>query len=95
MTIREIMNMYEVADVEVYESKGVGPHFPNHFHTDNCRPIEEYDINQEHDRILYEAMDEDEYNQTMLANASVFADFEGWYGDKNAKVLCIMIEPEQ
>lgn len=94
MTIREIMDMYDVADVEVYESKGVGPHFPNHFHTDNCVAVENYDINQEHDRILYEVMDEEEYNQTILANTSVLADFEGWYGDKDAKVLCIMIEPE-
>ena len=31
---------------------------------------------------------------TILANTSVLADFEDWYSDKDAKVLCIMIEPE-
>ena len=27
-----------------------------------------------------------------FANCDIYADFEDWYGNKNAKVLCIMIK---
>ena len=41
---------------------------------------------------LYELMDEEEYNNTIMANCDIYADFEDWYGDKDAKVLCVMIK---
>lgn len=41
---------------------------------------------------LYELMNEEEYNNTLMANGDIYADFEDWYGDKDAKVLCIMIK---
>ena len=41
---------------------------------------------------FYEVMNEEEYDNSILANGEIRADFESWYGDKNAKVLCIMLE---
>ncbi|WP_304239965.1 hypothetical protein [Phocaeicola plebeius] len=81
------------ADIEVYGYKGV-----NHsIHTDcivslddemnfnelYCAGINEFD---------FEVMDEDDYNNTVLANSCISADFEELYGDKNAKVLIIVLK---
>lgn len=81
------------ADIEVYGYKGV-----NHsIHTDcivslddemnfnelYCAGINEFD---------FELMDEDDYNNTVLANSCISADFEELYGDKNAKVLIIVLK---
>lgn len=81
------------ADVELYRYAG-----RNHsIHTDclvslndelnfkelYCTDIEEID---------FEVMDEQEYNNTILANTSVEADFDEWYGDKNAKVLVVVLK---
>lgn len=39
----------------------------------------------------YWLMNEEEYDNTILANNSIRADFEMWYGDHNAKVLVVII----
>lgn len=36
-------------------------------------------------------MDEESYEQSILANADLRANFEDWYGNKDAKVLCMML----
>ena len=36
-------------------------------------------------------MDEEEYDNTLLANSCTSADFEDWYGDKDAKVLVVVL----
>ena len=41
---------------------------------------------------LHELIDEEDYNQSLLAGCDITADFEDWYGDRNAKILCIMIK---
>ena len=41
---------------------------------------------------LYELMNQDDYNDTLMANCDIYADFDDLYGDKNAKILCIMIK---
>ena len=98
MTIAEVKELYkgEYTEVEVYEPINRGKHNPNRIHTDNC-----YDLgdcsphgNYAEDMAvgLYQLMSEEDYNHTLLSNADLYADFEGWYGDKNAKVLCIMIK---
>jgi len=94
MTIKELKEMYEgqYEDIEIYSPLSVGEHYPNHFHTDNCRYAEEY--SDESKVGLYELMDEEDYNHSIMANASDYADFEEWYDDKDAKVLCIMIADE-
>lgn len=37
----------------------------------------------------YEIMDEEDYNNSVLANSCMSADFKDWYSNKNAKVLVI------
>ena len=83
--------MYEgqYNDIEVYEPNSKGEYYPNHFHTDNCETAECY--SDESEVGLYELMDEEDYAHSILANSCVSADFEGWYGSKEAKVLCIML----
>jgi hypothetical protein len=39
-------------------------------------------------------MDEEEYANTILANSSMEADFADWYGDKDAKVLVVVLSYE-
>lgn len=82
----------ECADVELYCYTGK----IHSIHTDNimsldkelnfkelyCSGIEELD---------YEVMDEDNYNNTVLANACDSADFEKLYGNENAKVLVVVL----
>lgn len=41
--------------------------------------------------VSYQLADEDTYNKTVLANSEIAADFDDWYGDINAKVLCILL----
>ena len=92
MTIKEVKEMYkgQYDELEVYSTWNVGEHYPNHFLTDNCRFTEEY--TDESEVGLYELMDEEDYNHSIMANASDYADFEEWYGNKDARVLCIMIK---
>lgn len=86
-------------DVEIYQFRS-----PMHsIHTDSITSIYGKDedggdlfddIDQLPDREFEAAwmwMDEAEYNQTILANSSITADFAEWYGDKNAQVLVIIL----
>ena len=92
MTIKDAKEMYknEYADIEVYEPLSTGRFYPKSFHTDNCRSTDNY--NEDTEVKLVELMDEDDYNDTLLANTDIHVDFEDLYGNKNAKVLCVMID---
>lgn len=98
MTIKDVKKEYkgEYVELEVYEAVSGGKYYPSSFHTDNCRSLGEdsphgnYDDDMEVG--LYELMNEEEYNNTIMTNCDIYADFEDWYGDKDAKVLCIMIK---
>ena len=90
MTIKELtetINNYD--DIEVYYPLSTGRHYPNYFHTDNCKLVDNY--NELSQVGFYELMGENEYNNTLLANSDISADFADWYGSSNAKVLCIML----
>lgn len=91
-TVKDVKELYkgEYAEIEVYKPVGVGEHYPDHFHTDNCKGIEE-GFDDESEVGLYELMDEDDYNDSILANSCMKADFGEWYGSKDAKVLCMML----
>lgn len=87
----------QAADVEIYYPRCVNSNM--HFHTDTvkCTDLsynEAIDYikmnNWEASDILFELMSEEEYNRTLCANCDSF-DFEDIYGDKNAKVLCIIL----
>lgn len=98
MTIKEVIekNKGKYTELEVYKSLEKGKNYPSNFHTDNCRSLGEDSPHGNYDDDmkvgLYELMDEEEYNNTIMANCDIYADFEDWYGNKNAKVLCIMIK---
>lgn len=89
--LKEVEELYsgQYIDLEVYRPASIGKYYPKVFHTDNARPY--MDEPEEDLEIgLYELMDEETYNQTLLANTFEYADFEDWYGDKSAKVLVVM-----
>lgn len=94
MTIKEIKEMFngDYVEVEVYKplNTDTGRYYPKNFHTDNCVGMEDYTEDMEVG--LHELMDEEDYNQSLLAGYDITADFEDWYGDRNAKILCIMIK---
>ena len=84
MTVGEVKEMYSgrYVDCEIWEDGGNGT-----FHTDNIRSRDDGD-----DVVDWELMDEDDYEHSVLANSCTVADFESWYGDSGAKVLCILVE---
>lgn len=91
MTIKEVKELYkgEYEDIEVYRPNSSGKHYPCCFHTDNCTWADDYNDNSEVG--LWELMDENDYTSTLYANTIETADFDEYYGDKEAKVLCIML----
>ena len=88
MTIREVKEMYpDAEDIEVYESLNNGT---PRFHTDSIRAIDDYSDDDE--VLIYEMMNEEEYNSTILANSTTSADFGEWYDNKLAECLCIIVK---
>lgn len=49
------------------------------------------EVNDDMEAVSYQLADEDMYDKTVLANSEIAADFEDWYGNKDAKVLCILL----
>jgi len=95
MTINEIINEHQdVAVVEVYASIGKGPYFPDHIHESNCNPVYSYSKDREREHILYRVMNARTYEETMLADSCIEADFAEWFGNRDAKVLVILIEED-
>lgn len=62
-------------------------------HTDYIKGVELED-DDEAEVIDYELMNEEEYNKSVLANSSLTADFEDWFGNKNAKILVVIVEKD-
>ena len=91
MTIKELKELLKeqgkkYMDIEVYRYKS-NKHI---IHTDFIDWVEDYtDDSKVFD---YELMDEDEYNETILANSGIQADFCEWYLKDKAKVLIIILE---
>lgn len=81
----------ECAEVEVYTYTGK----KHIIHTD-CIESLDIDINDMYcaaiDEFDYEVMNEDDYNNSVLANTGMMADFDDWYGNKNAKVLVVVLK---
>lgn len=92
MTIKELKEMFDgkYEDIEVYSPNETGAHYPTCFHTDNCNFTENY--NEESEIGLYELMDEEYYNNSVMINTCEDADFEELYGNKEARVLCLMLK---
>jgi len=95
MTIKELKEELneQYAECEVYKSTDKHSrmfHMFDYVNLDNCSPYGNYTEDMEVES--YELMDEDEYNNSILANGEFFADFNDLYDDKNAKVLCIFVK---
>lgn len=89
MTIREYCSKHDIVEVEIYESIDGNAHY----HTDNLRAVEsepDYDIELD-DVLDYWAMGQIDYDNTILANSSIRADFDEWYDDENAQILVVLI----
>ncbi len=74
-------------DVEFYEYNNNNVHG---VHTDSITSLDVDKLPAGMPCDIYE-MDEDEYNKTILANSSTNANFDEYYGNKDAKVLVILI----
>ena len=81
----------KAAEVEIY-SFNQADKYIHGIHTDNMRnlDIDTDALPAEFDGMV-ELMTEQEYNDTVLANSSVSADFADWYGNKDAKVLVVVL----
>jgi hypothetical protein len=81
----------ECEDIEVYTYSGE----KHNIHTD-CITSLDIDITNVYcdgiDDFDFEVMDEDDYNTSVLANTGILADFKDTYGNKDAKVLVIVLK---
>ena len=96
MTISELLEEKYIKghydDYEIYKYTG-----KNHkIHTDSIKFLHSWENegdfpNLDLEVYDYKLMDEEDYNNTIQANACDYADFETWYGSKNAIVLIIVL----
>ncbi len=95
MTIKELLDKYDgqYVDYEVYCRVGKIGH-SRIFHTDTIEEILEGGYRDTWEILDYELMNEQDYDTSVLANASPEADFAEWYGDKEAKLLCILVSED-
>lgn len=59
---------------------------------DNVDEVYSLDVYENIEALGYQLMDENNYEHTICANDSMKADFKTWYGNKDAKVLVIMLD---
>lgn len=87
--LREIAK--NCADVEYYTSATMS--YP---HTDNVESID-IDFDGLKDRVDcdYYEMDEEDYNESLMANCGDTVDFEDVYGSSNAKVMVVVLNAEK
>ena len=84
----------QAAEVEIYRFNQADRYIRG-IHTDNtaCMDMKVDDLPDEFKGIV-QLMGEEEYNHTLLANSSMSADFEDWYGNRDAKVLVVALSHE-
>ena len=80
----------QYADVEYYRNK-INCTLQIDFNLEHCTGVDACEVNDVMEAVSYQLADEDTYNKTVLANSEIAADFEDWYGDDTAKVLCILM----
>lgn len=77
------------AEIESYKSNGL--HTRNNFHTDGieaCSEGSKLDYVKD-----FQIMNEEDYSHSINANSCIKTNFEEWFGDKDATVFCVLIEP--
>jgi hypothetical protein len=84
----------QAAEVEIYRFNQADRYILD-IHTDNtaCMDMKVDDLPDEFNGIV-QLMDEEDYDNTLLANSSMSADFEDWYGNKDANVLVVVLSHE-
>jgi hypothetical protein len=84
----------QAAEVEIYRFNQADRYIRG-IHTDNTACVD-MSVGNLPDEFTgrVELMDEEEYGNTILANSSMDADFEDWYGSKDAKVLVVVLSYE-
>ena len=92
MTIKEVKEYYkgQYVECEIYRFTD----FTHRVHSDFIYTSDdiEHDQYNENEEVVYEElMDEKEYGMTVIANTDTAADFEDWFGDKNAQILVIIL----
>lgn len=92
MTVGEVKNMFknQYADVEYYRNTFNWTHQID-FNLEHCTGVDACEVNDDMEAVSYQLADEDTYNKTVLVNSEITADFEDWYENKDAKVLCILL----
>ena len=63
-----------------------------HIHTDHINGIDDNVVCEAEVVLESKLMDEEDYNTSIYCNCGMVADFEEEYGDKNAKVLVIIVK---
>lgn len=79
------------ADVEIYVAIGKIGTFHGDFIKSTDLDID--NLPEKEIECVFQEMDEDEYNHSILANSCISADFGAWYDNKEAKVLVIVLFP--
>ncbi len=89
-TLRELLKSHkgEYTDWEAYAYTDRS----RRLRTDFIKSIEDVNLDAEVDD--WWLMDEEEYNDTILSNSSVPADFAEWYDDADAKVLVVVVKED-
>lgn len=92
MKVKEIIKDMKNIDKNIYDYD-IYRYIDNNnkkLHTDYIQAIYENYENMEVKE--YYILGEQEYDDTILANSSYYADFGSWCGNKNAKILVIIVE---
>lgn len=96
MTIADIKEIFKdkYVDIEIY--KPYNNHNLSRFDMDSCYQLShilpDRDYNDNMEVSFYQFFNEDDYNNEILANCDITVDFDDCYGNKAAKVLCIMVK---
>ena len=96
MTVKELIKEQytdDIADLEVYAFTGKHHSIHSDFinNLDEVFPREKY---EDYEVAAWEIMDQERYDNSVVANSCEVADFEMWYDNKDAKVLVIVIGEE-
>ena len=103
MKVKELIKLSEklgddYVQIEIFESMKPLKLGKSNFHTDNIESIDDpgsaakmIEIYGDFEVVDFAFMNEEEYGQTVLSNTCAEVDFEEWYGDKNAVILCILL----
>lgn len=80
----------QAVDIEIYKYRGKRHDIHTDFVDYIDKSVNDIDIDSLDD-LDFELMDQERYNNTIMANCSDYMDFEYLYGDPEAKVLVIVL----